>query len=91
MSIVKYPYTVDSIKGGKKIGLFKTCLSSYEEACSTIGWIKGKPFPYMQIMDIADEIAYSMSDLEDAIEKKLSLKISYLVILKIFVQRKKTT
>ncbi|EXB06772.1 TPA: dGTPase [Acinetobacter baumannii] len=88
LSIVKYPYTVDSIKGGKKIGLFKTCLSSYEEACSTIGWIKGKPFPYMQIMDIADEIAYSMSDLEDAIEKKIITEDKLLSDFKDFCAKK---
>jgi dGTPase len=71
LSIVKYPYTIDTIGNNNKIGLFKTCLESYEKACSAIGWENGKVFPYMQIMDIADEIAYSMSDLEDAIEKKI--------------------
>ena len=71
LSMVKYPYTIDTLLNKNKIGLFKTCIKSYEEACSKIGWFKGKPFPYMQIMDIADEIAYSMSDLEDAIEKKI--------------------
>ena len=71
LSIIKYPYTVDKIENNKKIGLFKTCFKSYKDACLTVGWSEGKPFPYMQIMDIADEIAYSMSDLEDAIEKKI--------------------
>lgn len=70
LSTIKYPYTVDSGKIGK-IGLFKLCYSSYEEACDQIGWQKGKEFPLMKIMDTADSIAYSMSDLEDAIEKQI--------------------
>jgi len=84
LSIVKYPYTVDTIGNNKKIGLFKTCLESYEKACSAIEWEAGKAFPYMQIMDIADEIAYSMSDLEDAIEKKIISEEALIELFAIF-------
>lgn len=70
LSTVKYPYTIDANKDSK-IGLFKLCYESYEKACKDIGWEHGKPFPLMRIMDTADSIAYSMSDLEDAIEKQI--------------------
>jgi dGTPase len=70
LSTVKYPYTIDA-KKDSKIGLFKLCYKSYEKACKDIGWKPSKHFPLMRIMDTADSIAYSMSDLEDAIEKQI--------------------
>ncbi|WP_111894924.1 dGTP triphosphohydrolase [Acinetobacter sp. MB5] len=70
LSTVKYPYTIDEKVDGK-IGLFKLCKASYEDACKAIKWGYGKYFPLMLIMDSADSIAYSMSDLEDAIEKQI--------------------
>lgn len=70
LSTVKYPYTIDANIDGK-IGLFKLCSESYKNACKAIDWEHGKHFPLMRIMDTADEIAYSMSDLEDAIEKQI--------------------
>lgn len=84
LSIVKYPWsqkTKPQEKSGKKNGLFNTSLESYDTACKQLKWSPYKPFPYMQIMDIADEIAYSMSDLEDALDKKI---ISREELLKIF-------
>lgn len=84
LSIVKYPWsqnTKPTDKAGKKNGLFNTSSESYNTACTQLNWSSYKPFPYMQIMDIADEIAYSMSDLEDALDKKI---ISREELLKIF-------
>lgn len=84
LSIVKYPWsqsTKPEDKNGHKNGLFNTSLESYNAACTQLNWTPYKPFPYMQIMDIADEIAYSMSDLEDALDKKI---ISREELLKIF-------
>lgn len=86
LSIIKYPYTLDTLNGNKKIGIFRTCLETYKQTCGIIGWDEGKPFPYMQIMDIADEIAYSMSDLEDAIEKKIISEKGLLGIFKDFCE-----
>lgn len=71
LTIVKYPFTIDKLGEKKKIGLFKSCYPSYQNACEKLDWEQNKPFPYMLIMDVADEIAYSMSDLEDAIEKNI--------------------
>nr|WP_174507147.1 dNTP triphosphohydrolase [Acinetobacter sp. Marseille-Q1620] len=70
LSTIKYPYTIDDNKDSK-IGIFKLCYESYKNACEAINWKQGKHFPLMRIMDTADEIAYSMSDLEDAIEKQI--------------------
>lgn len=84
LSIVKYPWAQSNKpenKIDKKNGLFNTSTESYLNACAQINWTPYKPFPYMQIMDIADEIAYSMSDLEDALDKKI---ISREELLKIF-------
>ena len=84
LSIVKYPWAQNNKpenKVDKKNGLFNTSIDSYLNACNQLKWPPYKPFPYMQIMDIADEIAYSMSDLEDALDKKI---ISREELLKIF-------
>lgn len=86
LSTVKYPYTIDSEKDGK-IGLFKLCYSSYEKACEYINWEKGKEFPLMKIMDTADSIAYSMSDLEDAIEKQIVTEKKILSVFAKFFEK----
>lgn len=74
LTIVKYPFSIDQLGNNKKVGLFKSCYPSYQDAIKKVNWTEGKPFPYMLIMDIADEIAYSMSDLEDALEKNIISK-----------------
>ena len=33
LSTVKYPYTIDKIQNNEKIGIFKLCYPSYQEAC----------------------------------------------------------
>lgn len=81
LSIVKYPCSRSNMNGYDKIGLFEKCYETYIQACKSLNWDTGKPFPYMQIMDVADEIAYSMSDLEDAIEKNI---ISEKALINIF-------
>lgn len=72
LSIIKYPRTVrNTDTTHDKIGLFQLCEGTYNEICRKLNWTPKKYFPYMTIMDAADEIAYSLSDLEDAIEKKI--------------------
>jgi len=71
LSSVKYPWTLSNKGSAKKIGLFDADLQYYKEACEVVGWEPGLKFPLMQLMDVADEIAYSMSDLEDGLEKKI--------------------
>jgi len=69
LSTVKYPWSVDGKPEGKKIGLYSSDIQTYTNACKKHKWQSGKKFPYLRLMDVADEIAYSMSDLEDGLEK----------------------
>lgn len=71
LSTVKYPWDLDRKPDDKKIGLFSSDFSFYESACEKLNWTAGRRFPFVQLMDTADEIAYSMSDLEDGLEKKI--------------------
>lgn len=71
LSTVKYPWDVKGRPEGKKIGIFDSELVTYKKACESIGWEVGKKFPFLRLMDVADEIAYSMSDLEDGLEKNI--------------------
>ncbi len=64
LAFVKYPIT-DSKKG-----LFKADYKfSYAQACKKASWEEGRKFPLAILMDLADEISYCMSDLEDGLEK----------------------
>lgn len=72
LSTVKYPWSISGKPDNKKkIGLFDSDMRVYEEACRLVGWKAGLPFPLMLLMDVADDIAYSMSDLEDGLEKRI--------------------
>lgn len=69
LSTIKYPWTVETrMDDDKKIGVFTTDWKAYEAACSRLAWNPGKKFPFALLMEAADDIAYSMSDLEDGIE-----------------------
>lgn len=66
LAFVKYPV----VNKGK--GLFKADYQfSYKAACEKLEWKEGVKFPLAIIMDLADEISYCMSDLEDGLEKKV--------------------
>lgn len=72
LSTVKYPWDLSGKpKGKKKIGLFTSDTENYCKACNELDWEAGKRFPFMRLMDTADDIAYSMSDLEDGLEKRI--------------------
>lgn len=71
LSTVKYPWDVNKAPEGKKIGIFTTDFDNYLSACKQLNWEPGQKFPFMRLMDTADEIAYSMSDLEDGLEKRI--------------------
>lgn len=70
LSIVKYPTRAAAGCEGKA-GIFDSEWESYEKACAALNWPVGKKFPFAQLMDSADDIAYSTSDLEDALEKDI--------------------
>lgn len=70
LSTVKYPWDHRTKPNdAHKVGLFSTDYETYENACQAIGWTEGKKFPFAILMEAADDIAYSMSDLEDGLEK----------------------
>lgn len=71
LSTVKYPWDIQSRPDGKKFGVFAPDFTNYKLACERLGWAPGKKFPFALLMDTADEIAYSMSDLEDGLEKQI--------------------
>jgi len=74
LSTIKYPWsgvTRPHEKLGKKIGFYEFDRPTYEEACSRVDWEAGKVFPLAKLMEAADDIAYSTSDLEDGLEKGL--------------------
>jgi dGTPase len=72
LSTIKYPWGhASKPPEAKKIGIFDMEHAVYEEACSALSWRKGSRFPFVLLMEAADDIAYSMSDLEDGLEKKI--------------------
>ena len=71
LSTIKYPWDLDSKPKDKKLGIFSVDYANYQTACEYAGWAVGKKFPFACLMDTADEIAYSMSDLEDGLEKEI--------------------
>jgi dGTPase len=70
LATIKYPRTCEQ-PGSGKAGIFTSDFKTYEAACARVGWTPGRKFPFALLMDTADEIAYSMSDLEDGLEKKI--------------------
>ena len=69
-SLVKYPrYSTDSNCRYKKIGVFTSEKNDVEKIWKEldIGW--GARHPFVYLMEAADDIAYSLSDIEDGIEK----------------------
>lgn len=71
LSCIKYPWHFEKRPDGKKIGIFKSDYEMYSTACENLSWEPNNRFPFVILMDIADEIAYSMSDLEDGLEKNI--------------------
>ncbi|SDA20589.1 dGTPase [Nitrosospira sp. Nsp18] len=69
LSTIKHPWNDQNKPADKKIGIFSADFANYEKACEYLKWIPGQKFPFVRLMDTADEIAYSMSDLEDGLEK----------------------
>ena len=73
LSALKYPWDIEGASSEKKekFGMFASDSEAYREACRRLGWKEGRLFPLAVLMEAADDIAYSMSDVEDGIEKGL--------------------
>lgn len=76
-TIIKYP--MNSVEGNKKdskkiekkkFGYFKSEEEDYLAIAKELG-IKNKRHPLTYILEAADDIAYSVADIEDGIQKKL--------------------
>lgn len=76
LSTIKYPWDFNkNITGNKnKSGIFPSNYELYQSACRKLNWQTGTIFPLTYIMDAADDIAYSISDIEDGIEKRIVSK-----------------
>lgn len=70
LSTIKYPFAQNATTKNK-FGYFSTEYETYKTCCEKLNWDEGKKFPFMHLMDTADDIAYSLSDLEDGLEKKI--------------------
>lgn len=74
LSVLKYPKTTGEISkkcNYKKPGYFKTEKDIVEKIYEDMDLEIGKRFPFVYIMEAADDIAYCMSDIADGIEKKI--------------------
>lgn len=75
MSFLKYPISPEEISpelsGYKKSGYFISEQEEYEQCIKHLSINRGLRHPIVFIMEAADDIAYSLSDIEDGIEKGL--------------------
>ncbi len=75
MSFLKYPIPPEEISpkpsGHKKAGYFISEQEEYEQCIQHLNINRGLRHPIVFIMEAADDIAYSLSDIEDGIEKGL--------------------
>ena len=70
LSIIKYPRTTGETSSKfKKAGFFKTEEELVKEIYTNIELEFSSRYPFVYIMEAADDIAYCMSDIADGIEK----------------------
>ena len=81
-SIIKYPRSSDDDFGSGKIGVFQTELESLKKIWTEMEIEWGKKHFLANIMEAADDIAYSLSDIEDGIEKKIVSESEILSLLR---------
>lgn len=72
LSMIKYPRLLKDDKKNKGI-FIKDYHFLYKKSCKNLRWKEGSVFPFAFLMNMADDISYAMSDIEDGIEKILSL------------------
>jgi len=72
-AVVKYPWTSYSKArpDGKKFGVFHTEAEIVKEAWEALGLGANQRHPLVYLVEAADDISYCMSDIEDAIEKRV--------------------
>ncbi|MBX9402699.1 dNTP triphosphohydrolase [Lysobacter sp. BMK333-48F3] len=73
-AFMKYPWlsgAVNSDGGPKKFGVFRSEKTIFEWASAETGLEVGVRHPLSYLMEVCDDIAYSVLDIEDAVKKEL--------------------
>ncbi|MCR6627366.1 MAG: dNTP triphosphohydrolase [Pseudoxanthomonas sp.] len=73
-AFMKYPWGSDLVKGEsgpKKFGFFRSEKAIFDWASSCTGLESGRRHPLSYLMEVSDDIAYSVLDIEDAVKKEL--------------------
>jgi dGTPase len=73
-AFMKYPWTSDHVnprKGIKKFGVFTSELEIFKWTCRETGLPAGERHPISYLMEVCDDIAYSVLDIEDAVKKEI--------------------
>lgn len=72
-AVIKYPWTsyASFRPSGKKFGVFHTEASILESLNKALGLRDGQRHLLVYIVEAADDISYCMSDIEDAIDKRV--------------------
>lgn len=64
-TIIKYPFSSLSTKKSRKIGYYESEEKDYKELCKELGLNEGQRHPLTYLLEAADDIAYSVCDIED--------------------------
>ncbi|MFC5525307.1 dGTP triphosphohydrolase [Rhodanobacter ginsengisoli] len=73
-AFMKYPWQSDAVKGDgkvKKFGVFKSEVDIFDWCNSITGLSAGERHPLSYLMEVCDDIAYSVLDIEDAVKKEI--------------------
>jgi dGTPase len=73
-AFMKYPWMADAVKGEgspKKFGVFRSERKIFEWASDATGLAASKRHPLSYLMEVCDDIAYSVLDIEDAVKKEI--------------------
>ncbi len=73
-AFMKYPWMSDSVhpkNGKKKFGIFRSEQDVFNWSCDQTGLEPGTRHPLSYLMEVCDDIAYSVLDIEDAVKKEL--------------------
>jgi dGTPase len=73
-AVVKYPWTSYSPAkpAGKKFGVFNTESDVFDNAWKKLNLAPNQRHPLVYLVEAADDISYCMSDIEDAIDKRVA-------------------
>lgn len=64
-TIIKYPFSSISAKSNSKIGYYESEEKFYQEIIQELGLLKEQRHPLTYLLEAADDIAYSVCDIED--------------------------